>query len=80
MARIGGVSDDEAGIMTRMAFAGARRMLGKIPEPMRIMARSPWTMRANAGFELAMRRAKRLDPRLKDLASIKVSSLVECLF
>ena len=80
MARLVGVTDREAGVMTRAAFSGAKRMVGKVPLPMRIMALSPWVMRAYGAFEMASGRAKALPPDLKGLASIKAASLVGCVF
>jgi hypothetical protein len=80
MARLAGVSDSQAGLMTRAAFSGAKRMVGKVPLPMRIMALNPWVMRAYGGFEMAIRRARRLEPNLKELASIKVAAMVGCVF
>jgi hypothetical protein len=80
MARVSGVSDREAGMMTRAAYMGAKRMVGKVPLPMRIMALNPWVMRAYGAFEMAMGRAKTVEPGLKALASIKAAGMVGCVF
>jgi len=80
MARLDGVDDKQAGAFARIAFSGAKRMVGKVPEPMRIMAHNTWVLSANSGFELAMGRARSVEGKLKTLASIKVSSLVGCVF
>ncbi len=80
MARLKGVGDAEAGLVTRAVYAGARRRIGAVAEPLRIMALNPAIMFASAGFELAMGRAKTVDQRLKDLASLKVSAMIGCVF
>ncbi len=80
MARVKGVSDAEAGMVTKAVYLAAKRMLGTVPEPLRIMARSTAIMFASGGFEMAARRAGSLDPRLKDLATLKASTLIGCVF
>ncbi len=80
MARVNGVSDADAGLVTRAVYAAAKRKLHTIPEPIRIMALNPAIMFASGGFELAAERAKAVEPRLKDLASLKVSAMVGCVF
>lgn len=80
MARIGGVSDAEAGLVTRGMYRGAKRIAGQVPDPLRIMAHSKPVMWADAMFELALGRAHAVPARLKSLASIKVAALVGCVF
>jgi hypothetical protein len=80
MARIEGVSDAEAGLVTRGVYRGAKQMLRQVPEPLRIMAHSKPVMWADVMFELALGRAHAVPARLKSLASIKVAALVGCVF
>jgi hypothetical protein len=80
MARIQGVSDAEAGLVTRGMFRGVERMYRRVPEPLRIMAHSTPVMWGDALFELALGRARAVPTRLKVLASVKVSMLVGCVF
>lgn len=80
MARIEGVSDAEAGLVTRGMYQGAKRIAGRVPDPLRIMAHSKPVMWADAMFELALARAHAVPARLKSLASIKVAALVGCVF
>ena len=80
MARIAGVSDAEAGLVTRGVYRGTKRMLGQVPEPLRIIAHSKPVMWADVMFELALGRAHAVPARLKSLASIKVAALVGCVF
>ena len=81
MARIEGVSDAEAGLVTRGVFQGAaRRVGGRVPDPLRIMAHSKPVMWAAGLFEIAAGRAHAVPARLKALASIKAAALVGCVF
>src|SRR5215470_19560698 len=80
MARIEGVSDAEAGLVTRGVYRGTERMLRKVPEPLRIMAHSKPVMWADVMFELALQRAHSVPTRLKAIASVKVAALVGCVF
>jgi hypothetical protein len=80
MARIPGVSDREAGALTRQVYRAAQRQIGQVPEPLRIMAHCPPTMFAAGFFELAWGRAHSVDPVLKDLCQLKVASMIGCVF
>jgi len=80
MARIDGVRDDEAGLVTRQVFGAAGRMAGQVPEPLRIMAHNGHVMWANGLYEMVSQRARTLDAKLKTLASVKVASMIGCVF
>ena len=80
MARIEGVSDAQAGLLTRGVYQGAKRMTGKVPDPLRIMAHSKPVMWADALFELALQRAHSVPPRLSALAGIKAAAMIGCVF
>jgi hypothetical protein len=80
MARIDGVSDAEAGFVTRGVYRGAKRMTGQVPDPLRIMAHSKPVMWASGLFEIASGRAHSVPTRLKALAGIKAAALIGCVF
>ena len=80
MARIEGVSDAQAGLLTRGVYQGAKRMTGQVPDPLRIMAHSKPVMWADAIFEIALQRAHTVPPRLKALAGIKAAAMIGCVF
>ena len=80
MARIKGVSDAKAGLVTRGVYQGAKRMTGQVPDPLRIMAHSKPVMWAAGLFEIASGRAHSVPTRLKALAGIKAAALVGCVF
>jgi hypothetical protein len=80
MARMQGVAENKAGFITRLAYWYARRVFGKVPEPLTVVAHHPWLSRGYAAMELAFRRSRRVDEKLKALASIKTATLVGCPF
>jgi alkylhydroperoxidase family enzyme len=80
MARIDGVSDQEASFIQRFIFRTAAKQAGAVPEPLRIMARSSGLMWAAGLFQTGFDRANRLEPKTKVLVSLKASSMIGCLF
>jgi len=80
MTRIQGLSDDEAGFLTRQIFRMAASATGRVPEPLRIMAHSGGTMWGAGLFQTAFERADRVDRKLKTLACLKSASLIGCVF
>lgn len=80
MARIKGIQDDEAGFIERFVFRMAAKQIGAVPDPLRIMAKSRGTMFAAGGFQTGFDRAKRVEPKLKYLVSLKASSMIGCVF
>ena len=80
MARLEGVPETQASLLTRQVYRGVRRKVGKLSEPLTIKAHSPSLMWADTLFEISLLRAHSLDPGLKGLASLKVAGLVGCVF
>ena len=80
MARVEGVPAARAGLFVRLAYWFTRRRLRTVPEPLAIMAHQPAILAGVAGYELALERARLVDPRLKTLAGLKAAALVGCPF
>lgn len=80
MARIAGVPEASAPWLVRLAYRLARRRLGRIPEPVAVTAHHAWIFRGMGAFELALERARLVDPKLKALAELKTAALVGCPF
>lgn len=80
MARIEGVPESRAGVFLRFAYRFARRMVGKVPEPLAVAAHHGWIFRGYSAFEFMLGRAKLVEPRLKILADIKAAALIGCPF
>ncbi len=80
MTTVRGLEDREAGLLQRLLFRGAKARRGVVPEPVRLMARSSRVVWAAAFFEIFFGRARRLDPHLESLASLKSAGMVGCVF
>jgi AhpD family alkylhydroperoxidase len=68
------------GLFVRLTYWFSRRRFGRVPAPVGITAHNPWILAAAAGYELALERAHALDPRLKELAYLKVATEIGCRF
>ena len=80
MARVKGLEPGEAGWTARLVYWLAKRKVGRVPEPVTIYAHHPNLLRGYGAFEMFLDRAKKVDARLKNLASLKVAALVGCPF
>ena len=80
MARIEGVPEHRAGLLLRFAYRFAKRMVGKIPEPLTVAAHHGWIFRGYSAYEFTLGRARLVDRRLKVLAEIKAAALIGCPF
>ena len=78
--RIEGVAQNKAGFLARLTYRFSRRRFGKVADPLKVMAHHHRVLFGASMFELAMDRAKRVEPRLKELAQIKAATLVGCPF
>jgi len=79
-ARVQPVPAARRSLLLRIARWFARRRFGRVPTPVDAYAHSPALLAAVGGFELAIDRADRVDPRLKAIAELKVAALVGCPF
>jgi hypothetical protein len=80
MARIAGVPEKKANWLNRYAYRLSRKQLGKVPEPLPVMAHQSWISFGAGMFELALTKSKRVDEKLKGLASLKAAALTGCPF
>ena len=80
MSRIEGLKDSEVSFIVGRIFKAAGKLRGAVPEPVRLMAKSSAALWAAIGFELGIGRGKSVDDKLKSLASLKVASMVGCVF
>jgi hypothetical protein len=80
MARLNGLDGRAAGWNARFVYWLAKRKVGRVPEPVTIYAHHPNLLRGYGAFEMFLERAKKVDARLKNLASLKVAALVGCPF
>ena len=80
MANITLVEPENAGLFARLSYFFARLKVGRVPSSIKAMAHHSGVLNAYGTFELLLGRWRRVDPRLKTLASIRVASLVGCPF
>ena len=80
MARIEGVPPDRAGFVARLAYWFSRRLVGKVTSPLAVVAHDRPILQAYCGYEYFLGKARRVDRRLKTLASLKAASMVGCPF
>ncbi len=82
MPRLPKITDEEASDELRMAFDGARELLGFVSESTRTVAHSPWVVRWLIPFTAAVQRESGgvLDAQTKELAIIRTSVVNTCQF
>jgi AhpD family alkylhydroperoxidase len=90
MARIEGVTQDQAGPMLKLLYRfmrrGMKNMTGRDAargtgiEPLEIWARQPKMMRGMGKFQQAVRKAHGVDERTKNLVELKGAQLIGCEF
>jgi len=79
-SRIELVSDKKAGPIARFSFWLAKKKVGKVPGSLRLFAHNTRVLFAYGSFETWMGGAKRVDVKIKTLASLRVAQLVGCPF
>lgn len=78
MSRMKGVTDREAGWISRFIFRGIRRRVGRLSDSWRITAHAPGLLLGWALHELAYERAHGVERRLRTLAQLKAAVLIGC--
>ena len=80
MSRSQGVSDHQAGLVTRLLFWLAKRALGRVPRGMRVRAFDPKYLRRAVRMDLYAAAPGTVPMHLKELAQLKVALMVGCPF
>jgi hypothetical protein len=78
MARLAGAAHPS--LFARIVFWFAKRMVGRVPLPLRIHAHHPKVFGGLARMEMAQDKAKRVPFDVKTLASIRVAMRIGCPF
>ena len=68
------------GLLARIVFFFTRRMLGKVPTPMRVTAHNPKIFKGMVQMELAQKKASSVSPRIRALVGLRVATRVGCVF
>lgn len=84
MARIAGAEPKDLGVISglwvRFAYWMTKRKMKKLIEPVRIVAHHPGILWGYAQMEQAIAGSHRVPEALKNLAEIRVATLVGCPF
>ncbi len=89
MARIEGVHERDAGLLTRIAYWFTKRKIksifkerseGLLIEPIRIHAHQPRLLRGLGGMEMAQEGSKSVEDSLKALVVLKAAMRIGCPF
>ncbi len=90
MARVQGVSKQDAGPMVKLVYwfmsRGMRKLTGRAPargsgiEPLEVWARQPKLMSAMGKFQGAVRKRDTVEERIKNLMELKGAQMIGCEF
>ena len=84
MARIRGAEPGKqrllGGLLTRVAYALTKRKVGRVVMPVQIVAHHTRILWGHAQMELSLGASKLVDASLKNLAQLRVATLVGCPF
>lgn len=80
MSRLPELRAARPGVFARLAYFFAKRKLGWVPEPLKVVHRNGSLLFGVGMFESAMAMSKRAPERLKALAGIKAALEVDCPF
>ena len=79
MARIEGFAKPRS-LFARVVFWMVKRRLGRVPLPVRILALHPRVFGGYARMELGLDKAKLVPITVKELAQVRVATLIGCPF
>ena len=80
MTRITPIPAEQAGWFTRFTYWYAKKLYGRLPGALSVLAQNPGILRAVAGFEFWSARSRKVDKKLKILAEVRVATLVGCRY
>jgi hypothetical protein len=69
-----------AGLLTRIVYLLTRRKLGRVVMPVQITAHHPQILWGYGQMEQSLLSSQRVETALKDLATLRVATLVGCPF
>lgn len=68
------------GLLTRVAYALTKRKVGRVVMPVQIVAHNSRILWGHAQMELSLGGSRLVDASLKNLAQLRVATLVGCPF
>ncbi len=78
MARIEGIKQEKASLISKYLFWAVRRRMGQVSEPWQVAAHVPRIHLGRALFELMLDKSNLVPRRLRRLACVKTAMLVGC--
>ena len=80
VSRSAGVQDKDAGLKTRLIFWFAKKKIGSVPDGMRVRALDPKYLNASVRMDIYAAGKGVVSMTLKELAQLKVATMVGCPF
>jgi len=84
MSRVPGANPSRQGLLsglfTRIVYALSKRKLGRVVAPVQVTAHHPQILWGYGQMEQSLLSSHRVDSALKELATLRVATLVGCPF
>ena len=80
LQRIKGIAENKAPLIVKPLFIGSKKILGKVVEPLKVMARRPGIAWFGNLLGLAIQRSGKIEERIHVLAQLRAAQIVECAF
>ena len=80
MSRLEGHAAQRPGLFARLVFFIARRKVGRVPQPLRVLVGNGALMMGVGAFETALEKSSYVPERTKSLAQVRVAMQVGCPF
>ncbi len=78
--RIQGINEDKAALWVKPLFIASRKILGKVVEPLKVMARRPGIAWFGNLHGMAIEKSGRVEARIHVLTQLRAAQIVECPF
>jgi hypothetical protein len=78
--RINGIEEDKASLFIKPLYIGSRKVLGKVVEPLKVMARRPAIAWFGNLLGLAIQKSGKIEERIHVLVQLRTAQIVECAF
>ena len=80
MQRIKGVEENEAPLSVKPLFAASKKILGKVVQPLKVMARRPGIAWFGNLLGLAIEKSGKVEQRIHVFAQLRAAQVIECSF
>lgn len=78
--RIRGLEENEASILAKPLYIGARKIIGKVIEPIKVQARRPGIAWFGNLLSVAIEKSGKVEMRIHVLAQLRAAQIIECTF